>query len=182
VTFEGGPADPSVVLKDLNDGSAPAVHQVKEASYQPPLGHYKTAGTSDSVLAEAFGVGMEKVADVQHTGRFNRGDEAADVRTRLATMGDVVCAWASYADTPMIKRATKHLHDHLRAARIMGTEQQVESLSKTAGAGSVPNPAHPVVERFIAFCKVAHEHSKLEHAIDITDEQIKDVDTQLRSL
>ena len=53
ITFDGGPANPSVILKELNDGSVPAVHQVKEAAYEPPKGHYKTAGASDSLLAEA---------------------------------------------------------------------------------------------------------------------------------
>lgn len=215
VTFEGGPANPARVLQDLNDGSSPAVHQVKTAAYLPPTDHYKTASASDSILAEAFGAGMEKAAEVPHHARLQPGEELADLRSRLegvrehymsklssseillndvkndlcgagaqqvmdgSTMGDIVRAWSSFGDTKMVKEATQLLRDHLRQRRIMGKEQQEESLSKTASAGVVPNPAHPVVDRFLIFTKIAHEHRKLEHSIRIVDEQLDEVNGKL---
>ena len=97
VTFDGGPANPADVLKDLNDGSSPGAYQVKQASYQPPKGHYKTAMASDSVLAEAFGMGggMMKIAH-DHSERANPGEEVADLRIRLETMkGDLMSKYAS---------------------------------------------------------------------------------------
>ena len=88
VTFDGGPADPSFVLKELNDGSSPAIHQIKTAGYMPPRGSYRTAG-GDAILAEAFGLdsGMEKAAS-DHTVRANPGEEVADLKIRLEGVRD----------------------------------------------------------------------------------------------
>lgn len=215
VTFEGGPANPAKVLQDLNDGSSPAIHQVKTAAYLPPSGHYKTAGASDSILAEAFGAGMEKTAEVPHHARYQPGEELADLRCRLqgvrehfmsklssseilfndvrgdlckaaaqevldgSSLGDIVRCWAGFGDTRMVKEATQVLRDHLRQQRIMGKEQQEASLSKTASAGSIPNPAHPVVDRFLIFTKIASEHSKLKSCIAVVDEQLDEVNRKM---
>lgn len=217
VTFDGGPANPSVVLKDLNDGSAPAIHQVKTASYEPPTGHYKTAGASDSILAEAFGVqpGMEKAASADHLARAEAGEEIADMKVRLdgvhdilmsklshseillgdvqsdlygsvrqevldgTPLGDITRAWAGYGDANQIKEAMSYMRDRLRDDRIMGADQVTESLTKTASAGSVPNPEHPIVERFLALTKVAFEHRKLKRAIALINEQRDEVNSRL---
>lgn len=217
VTFDGGPASPSVVLKDLNDGSTPAIHQVKTAGYEPPTGHYKVAGASDSMLAEAFGVpaSMEKVASVDHTARADASEEVADMRIRLdavrddlmsklshsgvflddvrsdlynsvkqevmdgSTLGDVASVWGTYGDANQVKEAMSSVWDRLRAERVMGVEQLNDSLCKTAGVGSVPNPEHPVAECFLVLTKAASEHRKLKSAIDIIDEQRAEVDRKL---
>lgn len=98
ITFDGGPANPSVVLKDLNDGSAPAVHQIKEAAYEPPTTHYKTAGASDSILAEAFGLsGMEKAASYDHLARADASEEVADMRVRLNAVRDDLMSKLSHS-------------------------------------------------------------------------------------
>jgi hypothetical protein len=88
VTFDGGPANPSVVLKELNDGSSPAIHQVKTAAYLPPKNSYRTVG-ADSLLSEAFGVtpGMDKAAS-EHSMRANPGEEIADLKVRLEGVRD----------------------------------------------------------------------------------------------
>lgn len=216
VTFDGGPANPSVVLKDLNDGSAPAIHQVKTAGYEPPTSHYKVTRASDSILAEAFGAsGMEKVASVDHTARANASEEIADMRIRLDavrddlmsklshsgvflddvrsdlygavkqelrdghSLGDVASAWAGYGNTNQIKEAMSLVLGRLQEDRVMGDDQTDASMHKTAGVGSVPNPEHPVVERFLVLTKAASEHRKLEAAIDIIDEQRGEVDRKL---
>jgi hypothetical protein len=217
VTFEGGPASPSVVLKELNDGSGPAIHQVKTAGYEPPTGHYKAAGASDSILAEAFGVpsGMEKAASIDHLARAEPSEEIADMKVRLdavhdqlmsklshseiflgdvqsdlygsvkqevldgTPLGDVVTAWASYGDANQIKEAMSFVRDRLRDDRVLGSDQVVESLNKTASVGTVPNPEHPVVERFMAFTKVAFEHRKLQRAIALINEQRDEVNSKL---
>lgn len=216
VTFDGGPANPSVVLKDLNDGSTPAIHQVKTAGYEPPTGHYRVTGASDSILAEAFGAsGMEKVASVDHTARADASEEIADMRIRLdavrddlmsklshsgiflddvrsdlytsvkqevmdgSSLGSIASAWANYGDANQIKEAMSLVLGCLQEDRVMGDEQIDSSMCKTAGAGSVPNPEHPVVERFLVLTKAASEHRKLEAAIGIIDEQRVEVDRKL---
>lgn len=87
VTFDGGPADPGAVIRDLNDGSVPAINQVQSSDYSPPSGHYKLAGAGETALQEAFGVGMDKtasvVADVDHEAHFNASDEINALRVRL---------------------------------------------------------------------------------------------------
>lgn len=221
VTFQGGPADPSFVLKELNDGSSPAIHQVKTASYQPPKGHYKTAGASDSILAEAFGVSQDlmKTAGVDHALRANRGEEIADMKVRLegvrddlmskfassgvlfndvrddlcasvkqevmsgSSLGDIATAWAAFSSsTPLLKEAMAMAAHHLVSTGVMTKGAQMTSLTKTASVSRVPNPEHPVIERFIAFTKVATEHRKLEHAREIVQEQLQDVYRQLKEL
>jgi len=217
VTFDGGPANPSIVLKDLNDGSSPAVHQVKTASYQPPTSNYKLAGAGDSILAEAFGGGITKTAD-QH-GHARAGEEAVDLRTRLqgvkddlnskyassgvllndvrhdlcdavrqevlggTTLGSVVGAWSGYAPSAnMLKEAMEMVGKHLRTTGDMDSKSLTKSLVKTAAEGSIPNPEHPIVDRFIAFTKIASEHRKLESAIQIVDEQLVEVNEVLRGM
>lgn len=88
VTFSGGPANPGKVLRDLNDGSAPAINQVKEAHYEPPTAHYKTAGANDHLLAELFGAqpALEKCASASspaHSSRADPMEEVYDLRVQL---------------------------------------------------------------------------------------------------
>jgi len=91
VTFSGGPADPGKVLRELNDGSHPAVNHVKEAGYEPPTGHYKTA-SADHLLAQALGVteGFEKTAEAcaNHMVRANQIDEVYDLKVKLGGVRD----------------------------------------------------------------------------------------------
>jgi hypothetical protein len=224
VTFNGGPANPSEVLKDLNDGSAPAVHQIDEDYGIPSSGTYKTASGDDSLLAQAFGHdGMEKAASaVTPTERDHfahqqpveevydmkvmldgtrehvmsklassqvvyddvRGDLCATVRQAVhggSSLGDIGRAWSSYTPNAfMLKEAMALVRKDLDQSGLMTKEAQVNSL-KTVSGGHVPNPAHPVVEQFIAFTKVAHEHRKLERAVEVVDEQLELVNPQLRS-
>lgn len=220
ITFEGGPADPGKVLRDLNDGSAPAINQVESEDYAAPSGTYKTASVNnDHLLAEMFGAGgMEKAASVDHSARANATEEVYDLRTQLngqrehfmsklsssdvllndvrddvcstatqevlsgsSSLGDIARAWSSYAPSAeFLKEAMVLVGSHLRS-RGWSQEKLAGSLTKTAQAGSVPNPQHPLIERFIAFAKVASEHRRLEEAIRVTDEQLEQANNRLRS-
>lgn len=221
VTFEGGPADPGRVLQDLNDGSNPAVHQIKHADYSPPAGSYKdtqpVVADEEAAFAAAFGV--LKTAEVDHHAHSKPIEEVYALRVRLegmrddmlsklsssqvlfdtikedlcqatkqevldgSSLADVSQAWAGY--TPSAERlgeAIKLACDYLREHQVMDRDNLVGSLSKTAAAGSIPNPEHPVVERFIAFTKVAQKHSELQSAIELVNEQLQRVNTQLKEL
>lgn len=218
ITFDGGPADPSVVVKELNDGSAPAVHQV-DSDYDPPAGSFKTASGDLSTLAEAFGHdGMEKAASVDQGSHANPLDDVYDTKVRLegmhdtfmskmassqvvmddvksvlchevdqamsggATLGDITEAWAVYTPSAgMLKEAVSYIRDHLKEGGMSAVEQ-ANSLMKRAAAGSIPNPEHPVVDKFIAFTKIAEEHHKLEHAIDISADQANTAEAALRKM
>lgn len=90
ITFDGGPADPGVVLRSLNDGSAPAIHQTGSPDYEPPAGSYKTASADgEAMLAGMFGVeGMEKAASVDHHQHADPMEDVYDMKTRLDGMRD----------------------------------------------------------------------------------------------
>jgi hypothetical protein len=219
VTFDGPVADPSVILKELNDGSAPAVHQVDGDDYAPPEGSYKTAAAGD-LLAEAFGVqeGMDKAASVRpgHSVRANAVDEIYDLKVRLegtrdhfmsklsssqvllddvqrdfcesveqevingSSLGDITRACGGAGATPfMAKHAMSIASDHLEKMGTMSKVRQANSMRKVSAA-KVVNVNHPMVEKFLAFTKVATEHRKIEHAIDILDEQLAEVRPELQ--
>jgi hypothetical protein len=111
-----------------------------------------------------------------------RGDLYSTVRQEVldgTPLGDVARAWSSYGDANQIKEAMSYVRDRLRDDRILGAEQVVESLSKTASAGTVPNPEHPILERFIALTKIAFEHRKLGRAVSIINEQRDEVNRKL---
>lgn len=219
INFDGGPADPGRVLKDLNDGSSPAIHQVSSSDYSDPVGSYKTASADASILAEAFGAGLEKTAQVHdHFTRANPADEVNDLRVTIQgardqlmsklssseilltdiksmlsekvaeavlegmPMGDVLRAWSSYGNANQIKEAAAFVRDHLRDRRILGKEQFVESLTKTASHGVIANPDHPVVDHFILFTKVAFEHKKLEEAVRMLDTHLDETHSALRGM
>jgi hypothetical protein len=222
VTFEGGPADPGRALRDLNDGSNPAVHQVESNDYGTPSGSYKTAGVSMDKLAEAFGVqpGMEKSAEARtnHSLHANPRDDVYelkvvlegvrqdllsklgssgviydDVRTDLChavtqeflqgvPLGDIARAFSGFTDNVLLhKQAMLEIGKHLTDR---GVKQDAlgSSLKKTASAGVVVNPQHPLLEKFNAFIKVAGGHRQLETAIKVVDEQLAGVRTKLRSM
>lgn len=224
ITFTGGPASPSDVIKNLNDGSAPAVHQVDNDYGIPSEGSYKTASGDDSILSQAFGYsGMEKVASAvtqterDHAMHHSPVEDVYDMKvkldgareqfmSKLATsqviyddvksdlceaarqsihsgdsLGDIGNAWAAYAQTAfMLKEAMVLVRKDLAEGELMSKEAQARSLQTLSG-GCVPNPAHPIVERFIAFSKIASEHRKLVHAVGIVDEQLELVNPRLRS-
>jgi len=229
VTFEGGPANPSVVLKDLNDGGNPMLSKVGSSDYiqHDTAGHYKTAGVTDEALAEAFGIkagDKEKTASVHaevsrdHMSHYNPVDELNDLRlclegtretmiSKLSTsgvvyddvssdlcktaaqeletgtpMGDIARVWAGYAPSALLlKEATAIVVKHLQS-RGHSEEELAKSFSKTASAGTLPNPSHPLVEQFVAFTKIAHGHRVLKRSIEVLDEQLTAVRSKLHEM
>jgi len=220
ITFEGGPADPGRVLQDLNDGSNPAVHQIKHADYSPPAGSYKddqpVVADEEAAFAAAFGLAK---AAADHTARAKPIEEVYDLRVRLegmrddmlsklsssqvlldtvkedlcqatkqevlggSSLSDIAQAWSGYTPTAeMLKEAVSLTCHHLREHQVLDREGLIDSMNKTASAGSIPNPSHPVVERFIALTKVAQKHGELQAAIEMVNEQLLTVNAKLKEL
>jgi len=89
ITFDGGPANPGVVLQELNDGTAPAIHQVDSSDYNEPVSSYKVAAAGDDFLARAFGHGgMQKVAEANHSLHADPIEDLRDMRIKLSSMRD----------------------------------------------------------------------------------------------
>lgn len=219
VTFPEGPANPSTVLKDLNDGSSPAVHQVKTAGYEPPKSHYKFSLASDDILMNAFGAGsMVKVSQEQSL-HANPIEDVVDLKIRLESMrndfiskyasssillmdvkdalcsavrqeimegsnlGDIVTAWSSYSpDVSIVKEATQTVGRYLNSTGTLLYSQQMNSLTKMASSGTIPNPNHPVMDHFIAFTKISHEHRKLQEASEIVEDELAKVNLKFKGL
>lgn len=219
ITFEGGPADPGQVLKDLNDGSSPAIHQIKHADYSPPAASYKDSQpvVADEEAAFAAAFGIAKAAAADHQAHAKPIEEVYDLRVRLegmrddmisklassqvlldtikedlcqatkqevlggSSISDIARAWSGYSPTAeMLKEAVSLTCKHLRENQVLNREGLVESMSKTAAAGCIPNPSHPVVERFIALTKVAQKHNELQSAIKLVEEQLTTVNAKLK--
>ena len=227
VTFEGGPANPGTVLKDLNDGGNPMLSKVGSSDYAEPTGQYKTAGVSEDAFAEAFGIksgGKEKTAsahsavDRDQMSHYSPVDELNDLRICLegtretmisklsssgvvyddvssdlcktaaqeletgTPMGDIARVWASHSpSTSLFKEAMALVVKHLQT-RGHSEEELSKSLTKTASAGVLPNPTHPLVEQFVAFTKVAHGHHVLQRSIEVLDEQLTTVRSKLHEM
>lgn len=101
ITFDGGPADPSVVLKDLNDGSSPAINQVESSDYSTPSSSYKTSSVNDSLLAEAFNVSsvFDKTAAVEkHSRHADPMEDVNDMRINLEAVRDDLISKLSSAE------------------------------------------------------------------------------------
>lgn len=205
VTFEHGPADPSYVLKELNDGSVPALHHTRSHDYDDRPRNYKTAG-ADTALAEAFLApqGLEKAASVQvdPEARTNPIDELYDLHMRLQDVRDQYMSKLSSCEI-FLQEVQGDVHQAVKQARAEGISDgdiqrawgqygspymikaampvwAGDKLEKTAGVRIV-NEQHPLIERFVAFTKVAEQHLKLKNLVQVLDEQLSEVNPHLRS-
>jgi hypothetical protein len=126
VTFEHGPADPSFVVKELNDGSVPALHHQRNHDYDRRPGNYKTAG-ADTALAEAFLApgGLMKTAEVARDpeARRNPVDELYDIRCHLADTRDQYMSKLSSCDV-MLDEVRDRFCEAVRQEVMQGTELQ----------------------------------------------------------
>ena len=99
-----------------------------------------------------------------------------------SSVADIATAWGHYTDDPgILKEAVSMACKYLRDHGVMDREGLVESMSKYA-AGSVPNPSHPVVRRYIAFTKLASISRRLETAHSITSDRIGEINSFLKGV
>ncbi|CAB4131653.1 hypothetical protein UFOVP276_63 [uncultured Caudovirales phage] len=97
-------------------------------------------------------------------------------------MGDVSRAWSGYTtDVRLLKEAMVHVTKHLKG-RGHTKEALSSSFDKTASAGTLPNPSHPLVAGYVAFLKVAQAHRVLKTSIDVLDERLTEVNAKLRQM
>lgn len=104
---------------------------------------------------------------------------AAQAVSEGYSLGDIAKAWSGYSsDAGVVKEAMSLVAGYLNG-RGYSEETLNMSMRKTASAGNIPNPQHPLVEQFVAFSKVAHGHRVLETAVSVVDEQLREVRTAL---
>jgi hypothetical protein len=122
VEFDGGPADASVILKDLNDGGGGTVFDRGDGDYNmPPPGTSKTAsrnedrlGIENTKLAEAFGVGEVHLPYAEPL------QESYELRDKLASAYDVCSSELSALETVFMD-VCDNLYNEVKQASLNGT-------------------------------------------------------------
>lgn len=211
ITFDKGPANPGDVIRSLNDGSSPAINHLDDyrspvGSYKTaasvndavfaeafiaPHGMEKAASAATSAGSHAnplddiddLRICLESTRDhfmsKLSSARIVLDDVCGDLRAAVQSeknagtpSASIIDAWSHYAPN------VSFLKEAMDAALEGDSAEPV----KTAHVGGkIPNPTHPVVERFVALTKVAAETRKLEQAVGIVDEQLREVHATLRS-
>jgi hypothetical protein len=206
VEFDGGPADPAVVLRDLNDGARPSVlsisdydeppaklaradHRVEEeifGKYAQPMVHpsevpsaagdlhrlrQTTTGAIDHITSKEASISVTKQAMA-----LELGDAVADEVLRGTDLMKIASAWSHFCDRRDLFEEALSACMHRMEER--GVEVPTES-EKTASAGVIPNPEHPLVEKFCAFIKVAAEQRTARTAREVLSEQLRDINKHM---
>lgn len=208
VEFTGGPADPAVVIRDLNDGSRQDAILVSDYS-EPPA---KIAAADSRVEEEIFGKfaqtmvhpsevpsGMGDLHRLHQTvngaqehihGKLSGlevtkeavardlGDTVCDAILRGMSMFKIASAWSHFCDDKSLFQeavdvSVKRMHQR-------GLSDDVEKFASAAEpVGSIPNPGHPLVSRFLEYTKLAEQHRVLKRAVGIVGENIPSIKTAL---
>lgn len=232
VEFVGGPASPSEVLKDLNDGGGGTVFDRGSADYSSPpptekiaylhlqnlqaLGLEKTAAPledmHDRALAEAFAVEPEhlRYAD-PYQDTWEVREKLASEKDRLSSdlnfletsyhelgqglywqvkqaamegtpLGHILQAWAAVTPGPgFVKAAFALVGPKLVEEQIFDSHDAVAgSLTKTAEAGWVPNPDHPLLQTYGAFCTQLEKLADTRAELEVVDGYLGRVDWFLK--
>jgi hypothetical protein len=210
IEFDGGPADPAVVLRELHDGApsntsmisdydAPpesqktASDRVEEeifAGFTDSAPHYSEvpSGVSDlhrlhTKIAGAIDHVTSKISGLEVTKEsleLELGDAVKVSVLNGESLGKIAGAWSHYAEVDGLKEAIKVAADRLVNEGIAQYDDLVGSFEKTA-ASRIPNPEHPVISRFIEFQKVAKALDDLRGGLTILEEREKDARRALHS-
>lgn len=211
VEFEGGPADPAVVLRELNDGARPEAIRVSDYD-EPPT---KLARADRRVEEEIFGkyAGvmapmmvprglpdlhrmrqtisgaqehfMSKISGVEVT-KMTLARELGDEVCKAVMEGDslykIANAWSRFgADKRDFQEALDVSITRMRERRVPGWDVEAEKLAgEQETVGKIPNPAHPLISRFIEFTKVAAQYRVLKSAHGVLGEQLGPVNAAIR--
>jgi len=211
VEFEGGPADPAFVLREMHDGARPVEVQVSDYDSAP----MKTARADHRVEEEIFGkyahsqphpseipdpgpemhqlrqtvrgVGdhfqseMSKVATEKILAAQRLGNSACDAFLSGSSLYKIADAWSHYcSDQKIMDEALQQATDTMIARGVPRSAFELER-EKLASekVGKIPNPAHPLIQDFVAFSKLASQYRVLRRAVGIVDEQIPAIDEVL---
>jgi len=183
VHFEGGPASPSDVLKDLNDGGGGSVFDRGTGDYkQPPS--VKTA-SSDEALFEALKTASVGFPDA------NPYEEVMTLRDKLASsfdnltaeisgletlyadladrvysgvkqaalqglsLGEIVQAWSTAVPSPdHIKIAFQLFTPRLLREEVFRSGEELTASIEKVGSARMVNPRHPMLTDFREYCAV----------------------------
>lgn len=205
INFEGGPADPSAVLKELNMSAS-----------QSPVTVSQRPGSFSSFIPGQDSVGslfdMPKVASAETYAMAEPHGDIIRLRTRLNGVRDhflskVASLGVCYDEAVMglYKEARQLILNGVSPAWIATaidkissnddmTKLALKSIRDCAGSEDLPtvpmkkeasgfvNPKHPLVVAYKDFEKVAERRYTFLAAVDIVDAQLQKVSEELRGL
>jgi len=209
VEFDGGPADPAVVLRDLNDGARNDAVRVSDYD-EPPE---KTARADRRVEEEIFGKyaqtmvhPSEVVPGMADMHRMHQGLNGAHehIHSKISSLevskeavardlGEevtnsvlsgnslhkIASAWSHFCSRQdLFREALDVSLEHMRQRGVQ-LDEEAEKVASQQPVGSIPNPDHPLVERFRAFVKIAGQLRILNQASGVVREQIPHVEDAL---
>jgi hypothetical protein len=133
VDFQGGPADASDILKDLNDGGGGSVFDKGTLDYSVPPGETKTASAREERLLEEMFGSTERSAAIPYE---NPHGEVIELRDKLAGAEQHLQSQISGLEVMYAELADRVYHE-VKQASLGGT-----SLGEIMGAWETVAPSH----------------------------------------
>jgi hypothetical protein len=210
VEFDGGPADPAVVLRELNDGARPETVRVSDydepptktaradrrveeeifGKYAQPMVHpsempslmpgmhrlrQTAAGAQDHIHSKISSLEVSKEAVAR-----DLGDAVTDSVLSGNSLHKIASAWSHFChQQDLFREALDVAIGRMQERGVPASELEQEKLASQEPVGSIPNPEHPLVEKFRAFVKIAAQLRILKRASGIVGEQIPSIDHAL---
>lgn len=199
VDFPGGPADPSVIFKDLNDGGGGSVFDRGNNDYYQPPAEKKAAASEEFLnyrvsdqdyasadpLKDAHNVCQKLASARDHLQRELMGadNDLFEVSERLLfqvkqaslaghSLGEVLQVLSVADPNPtQVKLAFSFMSPRLVKNGVFSSREKVaESLQKT-GSAQVVNAAHPIVTEFKDFCESLDKIAQMSVALAEVEQQ-----------
>jgi hypothetical protein len=204
IEFEGGPADPSIVLKGMNDGGQPNTHYIDDYSSPPSAPRARNVeeeifgkhasvmtppGLSDLQALRTTAIGaqehlMSKISSLTTRMELLKEDLAGEVK-KLVLVGEpiskIASAWSHFGGEQDLFDGISAVRNLLTNRGVMTKRAFIESLRQPAEVGHEPNPEHGVVATYIEFTKTADELRQLQGALAVFDDRISDINASLKS-
>lgn len=208
VEFEGGPADPAAVLRELNDGARqPAVRVVSDYDRAPPklastnrIENEIFAGYTDQkILPNEVPSSLPKLLNLRDTINGAQDFIMSKISSMEIEKDALERNLAESASnemlkgTPLCKIATAWTHFNNDLQVLQGAIGIVRACAQQRGISEksiekiacvkdskIPNPEHPVISDFVEFNKTAAELKKLRRAVDVLKEQLNQVNVRIK--
>jgi hypothetical protein len=209
VEFDGGPADPAVVLRDLNDGARqdalrvsdydeppektaradrrveeeifgkfaqPMVHPSEIPSGMPDMHRMRQRlnGAQEHILSKVSSLEVSKEAVAR-----DLGDAVTDSVLSGNSLHKIASAWSHFCDRQDLFKEALDVSIARMQQRGVPINEEAEKTASQQPVGSIPNPSHPLVEKFMAFIKIASQLRILQGAHSVVQKQIPQVDDAL---
>jgi len=204
VEFDGGPADPSVVLKGMNDGSQSDTRYVDDYSAPPSsprarnvedeiFGKHASVmtppGLSDLHALRTTATGaqehlMSKISCATTHMEMLKEDLAQEVK-KMVLVGEplskIAAAWSYFGSKQDLLAGMETVRNQLVNHGVMTKHAFIQSLGQPTEAGHKPNPEHGVVATFVEFTKTASDLRVMKQAMAVLEDQRKEIEVSLKA-